>query len=41
MRLLPKLNAGELVRTLLEKLVLKIIIQKNRNPDDNERYEMF
>ena len=37
--LLPKLNAGELVRTLLEEIGIKNHYSKNRTPDDNERYE--
>ena len=37
--LLPKLNAGELVRTLLEEIGIKNYYSKNRTPDDNERYE--
>ena len=37
--LLPKLNAGELVRTLLEDIGIKNHYSKNRTPDDNERYE--
>ena len=37
--LLPKLNAGELVRTLLEEIGIKNHYSKNRSPDDNERYE--
>ena len=37
--LLPKLNAGELVRTLLEEVDIKDHYLKNKSPDDTERYE--
>tara|TARA_Y100001958_G_scaffold157192_1_gene151644 strand:- start:1454 stop:3625 length:2172 start_codon:yes stop_codon:yes gene_type:complete len=37
--LLPKLNAGELVRTLVEEIGIKSHYQKNRSPDDSERYD--
>ena len=37
--LLPKLNAGELVRTLLEEVGIKEHYLKNKSPDDAERYE--